>query len=97
LERNTFSVLSTAWQNQAAMAGGAGFGVDSQTRRDITRHENTSMDNRYTMIDDEAVEDARQKMSAFQLAADSQRDRSGKANRRIASGDPPPPGFNSSK
>jgi integrase len=41
-------------------------GVDGQTRRDIMGHESTSMDDRYTMIDDEAVEDARQKMSAFQ-------------------------------
>ena len=29
-------------------------------------HESTSMDDRYTMIDDEAVEDARRKMDAFQ-------------------------------
>ena len=40
--------------------------VDSQTRRDIMGHESTSMDDRYTMIDDEALEDARQKMDAFQ-------------------------------
>lgn len=41
--------------------------VDGQTRRDIMGHESTSMDDRYTMIDDEAVEDARKKMEAFQL------------------------------
>jgi hypothetical protein len=29
-------------------------------------HESTSMDDRYTMIDDEALEDARRKMEAFQ-------------------------------
>jgi integrase len=41
-------------------------GVDSQTRRDIMGHESTSMDDRYTMIDDEALEDARRKMDVFQ-------------------------------
>jgi len=41
-------------------------GIDSQTRRDIMGHESTSMDDRYTMIDDEALEDARRKMDAFQ-------------------------------
>ena len=41
-------------------------GVDGQTRRDIMGHESTSMDDRYTMIDDEAIEDARKKMEAFQ-------------------------------
>ncbi len=41
-------------------------GVDGQTRRDIMGHESTSMDDRYTMIDDEALEDARRKMDAFQ-------------------------------
>jgi integrase len=41
-------------------------GIDGQTRRDIMGHESTSMDDRYTMIDDEAVEDARRKMDAFQ-------------------------------
>ena len=41
-------------------------GVDGQTRRDIMGHESTSMDDRYTMIDDEAIEDARRKMDAFQ-------------------------------
>jgi integrase len=41
-------------------------GVDGQTRRDVMGHESTSMDDRYTMIDDEAVEDARRKMDAFQ-------------------------------
>jgi hypothetical protein len=35
-------------------------GVESQTQRDIMGHESTSMDDRYTMIDDEALEDARQ-------------------------------------
>jgi integrase len=37
-------------------------GIDSQTRRDIMGHESTSMDDRYTMIDDEALDDARRKM-----------------------------------
>ena len=41
-------------------------GVDGQTRRDIMGHESTSMDDRYTMIDDEALEEARRKMKAFQ-------------------------------
>lgn len=41
-------------------------GVDSQTRRDIMGHESTSMDDRYTMIDDEALDDARRKMEVFQ-------------------------------
>jgi integrase len=41
-------------------------GIDAQTRRDIMGHESTSMDDRYTMIDDEALEDARRKMNAFQ-------------------------------
>jgi integrase len=41
-------------------------GIDAQTRRDIMGHESTSMDDRYTVIDDEALEDARQKMNAFQ-------------------------------
>ncbi len=41
-------------------------GVDGQTRRDIMGHESTSMDDRYTMIDDEALEDARRRMDAFQ-------------------------------
>ena len=41
-------------------------GIDGQTRRDIMGHESTLMDDRYTMIDDEAVEDARRKMDAFQ-------------------------------
>jgi integrase len=41
-------------------------GIDAQTRRDIMGHESTSMDDRYTMIDDEALEDARRKMDPFQ-------------------------------
>jgi integrase len=41
-------------------------GIDAQTRRDIMGHESTSMDDRYTMIDDEALEEARRKMDAFQ-------------------------------
>lgn len=41
-------------------------GIDAHTRRDIMGHESTSMDDRYTMIDDEALEQARQKMEAFQ-------------------------------
>jgi integrase len=41
-------------------------GIDPQTRRDIMGHESTSMDDRYTMIDDEALEEARRKMDAFQ-------------------------------
>jgi len=32
--------------------------IDAQTRRDIMGHESTSMDDRYTMIDDEAPEEA---------------------------------------
>jgi hypothetical protein len=43
-------------------------GVDGQTRRDIMGHESTSMDDRHTMIDDEALEDARRKMDAFQTS-----------------------------
>jgi len=41
-------------------------GIDGQTRRDIVGHMSTSMDDRYTMIDDEAFEDARRKMDVFQ-------------------------------
>ena len=41
-------------------------GIDSQTRRDIMGHESTSMDDRYTMIDDESLDDARRKMEVFQ-------------------------------
>lgn len=41
-------------------------GIDGQTRRDIMGHESTSMDDRYTMIDDEALDDARMKMEEFQ-------------------------------
>jgi hypothetical protein len=41
-------------------------GIDGQTRRDIMGHETTSMDDRYTMIDDEALEEARRKMDLFQ-------------------------------
>jgi uncharacterized small protein (DUF1192 family) len=41
-------------------------GVDGQTRRDIMGHESTSMDDRYTMIDEEALDDARRKMETFQ-------------------------------
>jgi integrase len=41
-------------------------GIDGQTRRDIMGHESTSMDDRYTMIDDEALEEARRRMDAFQ-------------------------------
>ncbi len=44
-------------------------GVDSQTRRDIMGHETTSMDDRYTMIDDEALKVARLKMNQFQRSA----------------------------
>jgi len=40
--------------------------IDSQTRRDIMGHESTLMDDCYTMIDDEALEEARRKMYAFQ-------------------------------
>jgi hypothetical protein len=43
-------------------------GIDGQTRRDIMGHESTSMDDRYTMIDDEALDDARRKMEDFQKA-----------------------------
>lgn len=56
-------------------------GIDGQTRRDIMGHESTSMDDRYTMIDDEAVEDARRKMDAFQAGRGPDwRDRCGKAD-----------------
>jgi integrase len=41
-------------------------GIDAQTRRDIMGHESTSIDDRYTMIDDEALEHARHRMDAFQ-------------------------------
>jgi len=44
-------------------------GIDAQTRRDIMGHESTSMDDRYTMIDDEALEDARRRMDAFSASA----------------------------
>jgi integrase len=41
-------------------------GVDGKTRRDIMGHRTGSMDDRYTIIDDEAVEDAVEKMQRFQ-------------------------------
>lgn len=41
-------------------------GIDRQTRRDIMGHESTSMGDRYTMIDDEALKEARRRMDAFQ-------------------------------
>jgi hypothetical protein len=41
-------------------------GIDSQTRCDIMGHESTLMDDRYTMIDDDALDDARRKMESFQ-------------------------------
>lgn len=41
-------------------------GIDGQTRRDIMGHESTSMDDRYTMIDDEALDEARRRMESFQ-------------------------------
>jgi hypothetical protein len=41
-------------------------GVEGQTRRDIMGNESGSMADRYTMIDDEAVEDARRKMEVSQ-------------------------------
>lgn len=44
-------------------------GVDAHTRRDIMGHETTSMDDRYTMIDDEALRDARLKMNRLHKAA----------------------------
>jgi hypothetical protein len=37
-----------------------------QTRRDILGHESTSMGDRYTLIDDEALDQARRKMDLFQ-------------------------------
>jgi integrase len=49
-------------------------GIDAQTRRDIMGHESTSMDDRYTMIDDEAREEARRKMDAFQRLRGLMRD-----------------------
>ena len=41
-------------------------GVDSKTRRDIMGHRTGSMDDRYAIIDDEAIEDAVEKMRSFQ-------------------------------
>jgi len=42
-------------------------GIDAQTRRDIMGHESTSMDDRYTMIGDEDLRDAKEKMKALSL------------------------------
>lgn len=39
-------------------------GIDGQTRRDIMGHESTSMDDRYTMIGDEDLRDAKEKMNS---------------------------------
>ena len=41
-------------------------GIDSKTRRAIMGHKTGSMDDRYTVIDDEAFEDAIDKMNAYQ-------------------------------
>ena len=41
-------------------------GIDSKTRRAIMGHKTGSMDDRYTVIDDEAFEDAMDKMNAYQ-------------------------------
>ena len=43
-------------------------GVDAKTRREIMGHHTDSMDDRYTIIDDEAVDDAVEKMRRFQSA-----------------------------
>lgn len=40
-------------------------GIDGQTRRDIMGHESTSMDDRYTMIGDEDLRDAKEKMKTL--------------------------------
>jgi integrase len=40
-------------------------GIDAHTRRAIMGHKTGSMDDRYTMIDDEALADARGKMSTY--------------------------------
>jgi hypothetical protein len=42
-------------------------GIDGQTRRDIMGHESTSMDDRYTMIGDEDLRDAKEKMKTLSL------------------------------
>jgi integrase len=42
-------------------------GIDAQTRRDIMGHESTSMDDRYTMIGDEDLQVAKEKMRALSL------------------------------
>lgn len=42
-------------------------GIDGQTRRDIMGHESTSMDDRYTMIGDEDLRDAKEKMKVLNL------------------------------
>lgn len=41
-------------------------GIDSLTRRSIMGHKTDSMDSRYGMVDDEALDDARAKMEAYQ-------------------------------
>jgi hypothetical protein len=41
-------------------------GIDSKTRRAIMGHKTGSMDDRYTVIDDEAFDDAMDKMNAYQ-------------------------------
>src|SRR5262249_42040947 len=41
-------------------------GIDSKTRRAIIGHKTGSMDDRYTVIDDEAFDDAIDKMNAYQ-------------------------------
>ena len=41
-------------------------GIDSKTRRAIMGHNTSSMDDRYTIIDDEALSDAIEKMKGYQ-------------------------------
>jgi hypothetical protein len=41
-------------------------GIDAKTRRAIMGHKTGSMDDRYTIVDDEALEDAIEKMRAYQ-------------------------------
>ncbi len=42
-------------------------GIDNLTRRSIMGHKTDSMDTRYGMVDDEALDDARAKMEAYAL------------------------------
>ncbi len=70
-DRLFWTILRRAWPGWAESAHFQmrKAGVDVQTRRDMMGHETTSMDDRYTMIDDEALDEARREMGRSKRAA----------------------------